>query len=236
MRRWRFRLLSASGIVGPQTRADSRAAAARTGVRLEQLTVAWMSAEAAAAFWAGAVAHSPLVLAFGMDSVVELVSGAVLLRRLSVEAGGSAINRVVRAERAAAWIVGGSLALLCVYILATSAWALLAGARPDPSVPGLGLALAAVIAMPLLARAKRGVAARIESAALRGDAACSLTCAALAGALLAGLALHLAFGWWWAQPFASLGFLYWLVPEARSALAAARHGRMACCEDASCGG
>jgi len=103
-------------------------------------------------------------------------------------------------------------------------------------VPGLGLALAAVIAMPLLARAKRGVAARIESAALRGDAACSLTCAALAGALLAGLALHLAFGWWWAQPVASLGFLYWLVPEARSALAAARHGRMACCEDAACGG
>jgi len=212
VRRWRFRLLSASGIVGPQTRADARAAAARTGVRLEQLTVAWMSAEAAAAFWVGAAAHSPLVLAFGMDSVVELVSGAVLLRRLSVEAGGSA------------------------YILATSAWALLAGARPDPSVPGLGLALAAVIAMPLLARAKRGVAARIESAALRGDAACSLTCAALAGALLAGLALHLAFGWWWAQPVASLGFLYWLVPEARSALAAARHGRMACCEDAACGG
>ena len=61
----------------------------------------------------------------------------------------------------------------------------------------------------------------------------STTCAAMAGALLAGLLLHLAFGWWWAEPIAAVGFLYWLVSETREALVAACRGRMGCFEDAS---
>jgi len=221
-------------ITPPHARADSHAEAVRAGVRIEQITIAWMVVEAIVALWAGMAARSTLLVAFGLDSVIELASGGVLLWRLSVEAAGGHLDRVERAERTAAWIVGGSLALLCAYIVGSSAWALLAGARPDGSIPGVGLAVAAVIGMPLLARAKRRIADRIGSAALRGDAACSLTCAAMAGALLAGLLLHLAFGWWWAEPLAALGFLYWLVPETREALAAARRGRMGCCEDASC--
>jgi len=214
----------------------SQAEAVRAGVRIEQITIVWMVAEAIVALWAGAAARSALLVAFGLDSVIELVSGGVLLWRLSVEAAGGRLDRLERAERTAAWVVGGSLALLCVYIVVTSAWALLAGARPDGSIPGLGLAIAAVVAMPFLARAKRRIAVRIDSAALRGDAACSLTCAAMAGALLVGLLLHVAFGWWWAESLAALGFLYWLVPETWEALAAARRGRMGCCEDASCHG
>jgi len=222
-------------IITPQHAGSRlRAEAVRAGVRVEQLTIVWMTLEAIVALWAGATARSALLVAFGLDSIIELVSGGVLLWRLSVEAAGGRLDRVERAERTAAWVVGGSLALLSVYIVVTSAWTLLTGARPDASIPGLGLAIAAVATMPFLARAKRRIAVRIDSAALRGDAACSLTCAAMAGALLAGLLLHLAFGWWWAEPLAALGFLYWLVPETREALAAARRGRMGCCEDASC--
>jgi divalent metal cation (Fe/Co/Zn/Cd) transporter len=229
-------VLDTSDIVRSHAPAASRVDALRAGVRLEQFTLAWMGAEAAVAFWAASASRSPLLWAFGLDSLIELVSGGVLLWRLSVEASGRAIGKVERAERSAAWIVGGSLALLCAYIVATAARALVAGAHPDPSIPGLVLAAASVIAMPPLAGAKRRVADRIGSAALRGDAVCSLTCGAMAAALLAGLALHLAFGWWWAQPVASLGFLRWLIPEARNALAAARNGRLGCCGDGSCGG
>jgi len=218
-------------IVLPHAPTDSRITAVRAGVRLEQLTIVWMVVEAGVALWAGVAARSGLLTAFGLDSVIELVSGGVLLWRLSVDAAGGRLDRVERAERAAAWIVSGSLALLCVYIVAMAAWTLLTGAKPDGSLPGLVIAIAAVIGMPFLARAKRRVASRIDSAALRGDAACSLTCAAMAGALLAGLGLHLMLGWWWAEPLAALGFLYWLVPETREAFGAARSGRVGCCSE-----
>lgn len=86
-----------------------------------------------------------------------------------------------------------------------------------------------LLSLPLLARCKRTIAARIDSAALRGDAACSITCAYMAGTLLVGLALNAAFRWWWVDSIAALALLYWLIPEAREALASARAGRGGCC-------
>jgi divalent metal cation (Fe/Co/Zn/Cd) transporter len=89
--------------------------------------------------------------------------------------------------------------------------------------------------MPLLAWRKRTIAARLESAALRGDAACSMTCAYMAATLLVGLVLTAALGWWWADSMAALAFLYWLQGEAREALDRARAGRGGCgCGDPSC--
>ena len=85
--------------------------------------------------------------------------------------------------------------------------------------------------MPLLAWRKRHIAAAIESPALRGDAACSITCAYMAAALLLGLLTRALLGWWWADGVAALALLSWLVPEAREALGGARSGRAAC----SCG-
>jgi divalent metal cation (Fe/Co/Zn/Cd) transporter len=82
---------------------------------------------------------------------------------------------------------------------------------------GIGLALVAVVGMPILARTKGNVANAIGSAALRGDAACSLTCAYMAAALLGGLALNALFGWWWADPIAALSIVYFLVREGREA-------------------
>jgi divalent metal cation (Fe/Co/Zn/Cd) transporter len=99
----------------------------------------------------------------------------------------------------------------------------------------MGLAIAAVIVMPLLVRSKRRIASEIGSAALRADAACSLTCAYMAATLLVGLALTTILGWWWADSVAALALLYWIVPEAREALQAARSGNGGCaCGDDDC--
>jgi divalent metal cation (Fe/Co/Zn/Cd) transporter len=167
--------------------------------------------------------------------VIELVSGGVLLWRLAAEARGQSLERVERAERRAAWVVGVGLSLLCLYVVASAGASLLTHTRPDSSIVGLALAIVAVIGMPLLAWRKRVIAARIDSAALRGDAACSITCAYMAATLLVGLALGAAFHWWWADSVAALGLLYWLGSEARETLEGARAGRGGCsCGDPAC--
>jgi len=204
-------------------------------VRIEAITVVWMTVEAAVAIGAGVAAHSALLVAFGLDSVLELVTGAALLWRLWTEQRGAALARVERAERIAAWITGVGLTLLCVYIVGVALLDLVTRAEASPSVAGLALAAAAVVGMPILAWRKRVIARQLNSAALRGDAACSLTCAYMAGALLVGLALHMLLGWWWVESVALLAFLYWLIPEAREALEGARAGRAACsCGDDAC--
>ncbi len=218
----------------PSSRA-ARSIAVRAGVRVEQLTVGWMIVEAIVALTAGLLARSVLLTAFGFDSVIELVTGGVLLWRLSTEARGGSLVRVERAENRAAWVTGIGLVLLCLYIVASAGVGLWTHSRPENAPVGIALALVALVGMPLLARRKRAIAARIDSAALRGDAACSLTCAYMAATLLVGLVLTAAFGWWWADSVAALGFLYWLQHEAREALDGARGGRGGCsCGDASC--
>jgi len=207
----------------------------RAGVRIEIVTVGWMTVEAIVALTAGLLARSVLLTAFGIDSVIELVTGGVLLWRLSTEARGGSLRRVERAEVRAAWVTGVGLVLLSLYIVASVGAGLWTRSRPESAPIGITLALVAVVGMPLRARRKRAIAARIDSAALRGDAACSMTCAYMAATLLVGLVLTAAFGWWWAEDVAALGFLYWLIGEAREALEGARAGRGGCgCGDPGC--
>lgn len=208
--------------------ADRRAADVRAGVRIEVVTVAWMIVEAAVALGAGIAARSVLLTAFGCDSAIELVAGGAVLWRLTTEVRGADLEGVERAEVRASWITGIGLGLLCLYIAVTGAYSILSGARPEGSAVGIGLAVAALLVMPWLVWRKRTIAARIDSAALRADAACSLTCAYLAGVLLAGLVLTTVFGLRWADGVASLALLYWIVPEAREALESARSGRGGC--------
>lgn len=216
---------------------DARARALRAGVRIEQVTILYMVVEAAVAIGAGIVARSVLLTAFGLDSIIELVTGSVLLWRLLTEARGGELARVESAENRAAWVAGIGLVLLCVYVVVTAALSLILRDKPDGSVVGIGLSVAAVVLMPLLAWRKRAIAVQVGSAALRGDAACSITCAYMAGALLIGLALNTAFHWWWADPVAALALLYWLQKEAREAIAGARSGGAACtCDDDHCAG
>lgn len=200
----------------------SRAEEVRSGVRIEVLTVIWMVIEAVVAIGAGIIAGSALLTAFGLDSVIELVSGATLLWRLLIETREGDTERVERAEHQAARIVAFSLALLCVYVLGTSLYGLVTHAMPESSPVGIGISFAAVIVMPWLAITKRRIAKQIESGALRGDAASSLTCAYMAATVLVGLALNALFHWWWAEDIAALVFLFWLVAETREALEEAR--------------
>jgi divalent metal cation (Fe/Co/Zn/Cd) transporter len=166
-----------------------------------------------------------LLTAFGLDSVIELVSGAILLWRLLIEARESNTERVERAERAAAWVVTISLALLCLYVLIASLYGLVTHSMPESSPVGIGISIAAVLVMPWLAITKRRIAKRIESGALRGDAASSLTCGYMAATVLVGLALNALFHWWWAEDIAALVFLVWLLQETREALEEARSGK-----------
>jgi divalent metal cation (Fe/Co/Zn/Cd) transporter len=101
----------------------------------------------------------------------------VLLWRLATEARGGSLERVERAEHRAAWAVGVGLSLLCVYVVASAAASLLTHTKPASSNIGIAVAIATVIGMPILAWRKRVIATRIDSAALRSDAACSITCA-----------------------------------------------------------
>ena len=134
-----------------------------------------MVVEAVVSIGAGIAARSALLTAFGIDSVIELVSGAMLLWRLSVEARGEDTGHIERAEQRAAWVVAVALALLCVYVLATAVYGLLTQSRPENSLVGIAISIAAFVVMPMLGITKRRIAARIGSSALRGDAASSFT-------------------------------------------------------------
>jgi divalent metal cation (Fe/Co/Zn/Cd) transporter len=100
-------------------------------------------------------------------------------------------------ERRALKLVGISLLALAAYVAGESAVALMRREAPDRSLPGIALAVASLIAMPLLARAKRRVASDLVSPALQADSRQADICAYLSAILLLGLLLNAAFGWWW---------------------------------------
>jgi divalent metal cation (Fe/Co/Zn/Cd) transporter len=200
----------------------NRAVQIRAGVRIEIFTVIWMVVEAAVSIGAGILAGSALLVAFGLDSVIELVSGAILLWRLMVEVRGEDAEHIEQAERRAAWVVSVALALLCLYVLATAILGLVLRSRPEGSPLGIAISAAAVLVMPWLWFMKRRIATRIDSGALRGDAASSLTCGYMAGAVLVGVLLNALFRLWWAEDVAALVFLFFLVAETREALEEAR--------------
>jgi divalent metal cation (Fe/Co/Zn/Cd) transporter len=211
--------------------ALARHADLRLGIAVEVVTILWMLAEAAVALGAGFAARSASLESFGLDSVIELVGGGVLLWRLLAEQKGRAGEALERAERRASRVVGWALYALAAYILLNAAFSLLTRARPDENWAGLGLAIAAALVMPILWSVKLRVAGRIGSAALRADAACSVTCAYMSLVLLLGLAVTRAFGWWWADALASLGLLYFVIREGHEALEEAKGHACACCED-----
>jgi len=178
------------------------------------LTIAWMLVEATVAIGAGVAARSVLLTAFGFDSVIELLSGLALYRRL---AGSESMER--QTVRLSAVL----LLALCAYVVVSSLAGLALGLRPEGSVAGLAVSAAAIIAMPPLARAKALVNHVLQSSSLRADIAETVSCAYLAADTLAGLLLSMVLGWWWAQYVAALALLLWLVPETREAFEEWRH-------------
>jgi len=202
--------------------ASKRQEAVRVGVRLEIVTVVWMALEAVLAIGAGVVARSVLLTAFGFDSVIELISGGVLLWRLSSEARGAGSERMESVERRAIRISAVLLVLLCAYVVFVGLAGLVARVRPEGSVLGVAVAATAVVFMPLLAWRKRRANLVIGSPALRADIAETITCAYLAGATLVGAGLNLVAGWWWAEYVAALVLLVFIAMETKEAIESAR--------------
>lgn len=179
----------------------TRSHAARRGRRLEYFTIAWNSLEAIASVAAGLLAGSIALVGFGLDSVIEVSSGAVLLWRLRAE--GDAERRE-RAEHRALRLVGVCFLALAAYVAYDSIQGLVRHEVPQESLFGIGVAIASLIAMPLLARAKRQVARQLNSGAMHADSRQTDFCLYLSAILLAGLLLNALLGWWWADPVAAL--------------------------------
>ena len=181
--------------------ALDRTALVARGRRLEYFTIAWNGFEAAVALVAGLLAGSIALVGFGLDSVIETISAGILLWRLRAE--DDPLRRE-RTERTARRLVGICFLALAVYVASASLRALWTKAQPERSIPGILIGLAAVVVMPLLGRAKRRVAAQMDSRALHADSRQADFCAYLSAILLAGLLLHMVLGWWWADPVAAL--------------------------------
>lgn len=181
----------------------------RRGRNLEYLTIGWNSLEAIIAVSAGLIAGSIALVGFGFDSVIESLSGAFVLWRLL--AGEHREQLVLR-------LVGASFLVLAVYVAIDAIVSLVGQERPEESYVGIGLAAASLIVMPLLARAKRRVAAKLNSRAMHADSRQTNICAYLSAILLGGLLLNALFGWWWADAIAALVMIPIIAKEGIEAL------------------
>ena len=185
---------------------------------LQGITLVWMAIEAGISLYAAATARSIALLAFGSDSLVELLSAGVVL--LSV---GRTVS--ISRDRAARW-AGFLLFLLAGVVAITAARALLTGVSAKVSPAGIAITIAALLAMPILASLKRRLGRKMSNRALMADAVQSVTCAYLAAITLAGLVINAAFDLGWIDSVAALMVLPILVIEGRRAL---RGDSCSCC-------
>jgi divalent metal cation (Fe/Co/Zn/Cd) transporter len=210
--------MAAEILSGNQT--GVRAVAMRRGRNLEYWTIGWNSLEAIAAVTAGVLAGSVALVGFGIDSVIEVSSGAIILWRLF-----SGEHR----EKIALKLVGISLIALAAYVGFDAAKSLILRDTPEASYIGIAIAALSLVVMPVLARAKRNVAAQLNSRAMMADSKQTDICAYLSAILLGGLLLNALFGWWWADPLAALLMLPIIVKEGIDAL----RGET-CCDGGAC--
>jgi divalent metal cation (Fe/Co/Zn/Cd) transporter len=181
-------------------------------LRIQAITIGWMTMEAAIALAAAWRAHSPALLAFGGDSAIELLSAMVVYWRFRSNGSGE------HAEQSATKITGGLLFALAAYVVLVAALALLGHREARPSLLGIGVLVVAAIVMPLLARQKRRLSSATNSAALRADATESALCGYLSIIALAGLVANAFWGITWADPVAALCLVPLIVSEGRQAL------------------
>jgi len=180
-------------------------------VLLQIVTILWMFVEAGVAVFAAVRTQSVALLGFGLDSGIELASAFVVLMRFKK---GVHINEVTATR-----VAGILLFALALFILASSILALTNPRfKPEPSYLGIGLLIAAALAMPWLATQKKTLAAKTKSGSLKADAVQSSMCAYLAWIALGGLVLNTVFKLSWADPVAALFFVPIVVREGYQAL------------------
>ena len=180
---------------------DVRNEAVGRGRQLEYLTVGWNILEGLIAVGSGLVVGSIALVGFGIDSMIEVSSGAVLLWRLVRDRD---LEHREKVEAVSLKLVGGCFLALAVYVGYEAVTSLFRREAPEASYVGIGLAVVSLIVMPILARAKRRVASQIGSHALEADSRQTDFCAYLSAILLVGLLLNALFGWWWADPAVAL--------------------------------
>jgi divalent metal cation (Fe/Co/Zn/Cd) transporter len=189
-------------VAGPVQKLRQRA------VRLEYLTVAWNIVEALVALTAGWLASSIALEGFGLDSIVETLSGLTLLWRFKQRQLDER-----RAEARAVRLIGVSFFLLAGFVGYEAITDLRLRRAPQFSRPGLILAALSLVAMLALGSAKRQTARELSSPALAADGLETLTCSYLSATLLISLALNGWRGWWWADPVAALGMAVFMIRE-----------------------
>jgi len=191
----------------------------RRVVRLQVLTIAWMTVEAIVALGAAWLARSPALLGFGGDSAIELFSAIIVLWRFRSKSDSA------DAEKLAARVAGGLLFIVAAFVIVSSGLSLLGYREPQPSFAGVILLIVAAIGMPWLASQKRKLATQVASASLRADATESALCGYLSLIALAGLLANLIFHAPWADPVAALALVPFIAREGWQAIHASRH----CC-------
>jgi divalent metal cation (Fe/Co/Zn/Cd) transporter len=170
---------------------------------LTVLTIGWNSLEAVIAIVSGWLAGSIALVGFGLDSVVEVSSAAVIVWRLLRQGSDHVANE--RAERRAVRLIAISFLAIAAYVIYDAVTTLLGiGEQPEHSAAGLILVALSVVVMPSLAWAKRKVAAGLGSVALKADAAETQLCTYLSAVVLLGLAANSLLGWWWMDPIAGM--------------------------------
>ncbi len=186
---------------GDSARPARDAAVARAR-RFNVLTIAWNGTAGVIAVAAGLAAGSVSLVGFGFDSAIEVSAALILAWRLHQERTTGCKQE---SDRVATRAIAVSFAALAVYVGIEATRDLAAGVRPDASAIGIVLASLSLALMPLLARAKRGLAPAIGSAAVIADAKQTNLCALMSGVVLVGLGANAALDWWWADPVAGLG-------------------------------
>jgi divalent metal cation (Fe/Co/Zn/Cd) transporter len=180
--------------------------------RVQIVTIAWMSVEAAVSLFAAWRASSPSLLAFGGDCAIELFSAVVVLRRFRATAAHE------DAEGRAARVAGCLLFALAAFVAVTSVTSLMGYSEPKPTLLGIAILVAAAVIMPWLATEKRRLSGGTGSAALRADAAQSALCAYLSLIALVGIGVNAIWDVKWADPIAALVILPLIVWEGREAM------------------
>ena len=162
-------------------------------------SLVWMTAEGVIAVVAGILAGSIALIGFGIDSGIEGIASVVIIWRFW---GSRALSET--AERRAQKLVAAQFFILAPYVGIESMRALVTGHEADVSWLGIGLTAVSAVLMPAFAVAKRRVGDALGSRATAAEGMQNMLCAYLSVAVLAGLGLNAAFGFWWADPLAGL--------------------------------
>jgi divalent metal cation (Fe/Co/Zn/Cd) transporter len=181
---------------------------------LEYFTVSYNLLEAGGSLFFGAIAASVALISFGLDSVVESLAAMVLIWRL-YDHHNMSEEEIEAKEKKALRFVAVTFFILGAYVAFESISTLIEAEAPDTSLPGIIIASASLIIMPILAAKKKQVGERIGSRALIADSKETLACAWLSVALLLGLGCNMLFGFWQADPIAGLIIVYFLFKEGK---------------------